>query len=172
MVGSICTIIIFIIAIIFSVKNDDAEGYMCIFGAWLIILAILAILAMTSRQVVYEYEVEQYKIQGLENNIETKNKISGGFILGFGYVKGESEQKINYYYFKVNDIGKKLEKSDTDVYIRETNNIQPCLIYKYQETKNQGFWEWFFGEHLISTKEATILVVPENTIKIEYNVDV
>jgi len=165
-------IILVILGIVVSCVTYDEDNFIVVVGIGFIILVILTVIAFFNREVINEYEEEQYKIQGLENNMETTSSIRGGFILGFGYVNGKSEQKMNYYYFKVNDLGKKLEKTDTDVYIRETDKIKPCLIYKYQETSNTGFFKWLFGEDIMRGKTDTILVVPTNTVKIEYNVDI
>lgn len=172
-----------IIGIIASKIGDDldkVENFIAGFATTGLILicivAILATIAIFNRTTGEEYEVEQYKIQGLENNIETKQETNGAFVLGFGYINSSTSEKIKYYYFKVNDLGKKLESKEiynySNTYIRETNKTEPCLIYKMQETKNEGFWKILFGEDIWTGRKAEILVVPENTIKIEYNVDI
>ena len=174
-------IIGFILAIIINKFTDYRMGiivflipFVSIF--WLFIIATSSL----NQEVVGEYEVKQYNIQGLESNITINQNIKGSFILGFGSIKSESEEIIKYYYFKVDDTGKKLESievseySDVDVYIRETNDIEPCLIYRYKKTKlkNIGIFKWLFGEFEGVYKDAEILVVPENTTKIEYNVGI
>ena len=146
--------------------------------AFAILIAIIIILIANSicGTPIEEYEVVQYSIQGLENNITTKQETFGAFVLGCGFVNSETNEDMKYYYFKVNDLGKKLESititNYSNTYIRETNDIEPCLIYRYTKCKNEGFLKWFIGENEKSFKEATILVVPTNTIKIEYNVDI
>ena len=139
-------------------------------------ILILFVIRLCYIDIVEEYEIEQYKIQGLENNITTNQSTNGAFILGFGYVNSQTKEEMKYYYFKVNDIGKKLEtieiSNNSDTYIRETDEIEPCLIYRYQKTENKGFFKWLFGKCENETKIAEILVVPSNTIKIEYNVDI
>lgn len=142
----------------------------------LLVILILYVIGCMNKDVTEEYETEQYKIQGLENNITTNQSTNGAFILGFGYVNSQTKEEMKYYYFKVNDIGKKLETieiiNNYDTYIRETDEIEPCLIYRYQKTENKGFFKWLFGKCENETKIAEILVVPSNTIKIEYNVDI
>ena len=168
-------VIAFVVGIILSWYEEDLWALICVLIIAFIIICILCGISNVHRVVVKEYEEEQYKIQGLENNITTNQNTNGAFVLGFGYINSSTKEQIKYYYFKVNDIGKKLETieigNNSNTYIRETNEIEPCLIYRYQETINKGFWKWLFGENKTSTEIAKILVVPENTIKIEYNVE-
>lgn len=171
----IILIAIIIIGIILGRKIDvDLGEAIIVFG--IIALLLLKLISLAFLEGINEYEEKQYEIQGLENNIISKENINGAFILGFGYINSSTDEEIKYYYFKVNDMGKKLETITIDnsqeVYIRETNEIKPCLIYKYQTTANKGFFKWLFGEDKVDTKVAEILVVPTNTIKIEYNVEV
>lgn len=172
----IIIIIGIVIGIILSMRDEDFTPLMCFGFIALIIVLLLGGLSSCFQVVVREYEEKQYNIQGLENNITTSQKTNGAFVLGFGYINSETTEQIKYYYFKVNDIGKKLETieigNNSDTYIRETNKIEPCLIYRYQETKNKGLFKWLFGEERNPNKIAEILVVPENTIKIEYNVEI
>ncbi len=172
----IIIIIGMIIGTIYSWRDEDFTPLMCIVFIALIIVLLLGGLSSCFQVVVREYEEKQYNIQGLENNITTSQKTSGAFVLGFGYINSETTEQIKYYYFKVNDIGKQLETIEignySNTYIRETNEIEPCLIYRYQETKNKGLFKWLFGEEREPNKIAEILVVPENTIKIEYNVEI
>ena len=169
-------IIAFVIGIILSWYEEDLCALICVLLIAFIIFIGLGGISNVYKIVVKEYEKEQYKIQGLENNITTTQNTNGAFVLGFGYINSNTKEEMKYYYFKVNDIGKKLETieitNNSDTYIRETDEIEPCLIYRYQETINKGFWKWLFGENRHSDKIAEILVVPKNTIKIEYNVEI
>lgn len=139
-------------------------------------LFIVWVMGICSQETVREYEEVQHGIQGLENHVSTNSNIRGAFVLGFGYVNGGSTDEMKYYYFKVNDLGKKLESitvnEDSNTYIRETDEMEPCLIYRYAETVNKGFYKWLFGEDKTTRQIAEILVVPSNTIKIEYNVEI
>jgi len=164
-----------VIGIILTVVSgfDCASPTVIVIGA---IILVLWVMSIGEGKVIREYEEKQYNIQGLESNISTKQETNGAFVLGFGYINSSSSEQIKYYYFKVNDLGKKLETIEigtySETYIRETDEIEPCLIYRYQETVNKGFYKWLFGEFKTSTQIAEILVVPKNTIKIEYNVEI
>ena len=178
--GAFIFLLIFTIAGYILGKIIDDECWLgTFFGMllWLIFIMIMSGVSMTCSEVVGKpWEVEQYKIQGLESNIETKQETFGAFVLGCGFVNSNSDTDLKYYYFKVNDIGKQLESIEIDktsnTYIRETDDIEPCLIYRYEKRRDTGFCKWLFGGIEMEHKVAEILVVPTNTIKIEYNVDI
>ena len=178
--GAFILLIISMIAGYVLGKINYGEGWLgafCGMFLWLFFIIIMSGVCLTSSEVVGEpWEVEQYKIQGLESNIETKQETFGAFVLGCGFVNSDSKTDLKYYYFKVNDIGKQLESitinNYSDTYIRETDDIEPCLIYRYEKRKNTGFCKWLFGDMETENKTAEILVVPTETIKIEYNVDI
>lgn len=115
----ICLITI-IVGICIAVSYDEDLGKSIITLVLLVIL-ILYVIGCMNKDVTEEYETEQYKIQGLENNITTNQSTNGAFILGFGYVNSQTKEEMKYYYFKVNDIGKKLEtieiSNNYDIYI-------------------------------------------------------
>lgn len=175
------SIVFLICVIIISIKAklDFWEiiecGFYLIF-IWLILTFALYGMASCFTIQTKTYEEKQYDIQGLENNIITSKDTNGAFILGFGYVNSDTKETIKYYYFKVDEIGKKLETleitNNIDVYIRETNEIEPCYLYIYEIRKPNSFWKWFLGDFENENKIADVLVVPENTIKIEYNVEI
>jgi len=50
--------------------------------------------------------------------------------------------------------------------------MQPCLIKEYSIKRQNRLFEILFWKEEIKEELRTILVVPENTIKIEYNVEV
>lgn len=164
------------ISFFISVALEDSDVGCWIFFIASIILLFLGVASIVSKEVVDEYEQVQYEIQGLENNIITSQDTTGRFILGFGSINSTTTEKIKYYYFKVDGIGKQLETINvnnfSNTYIRETDDIKPCLIHRYQVTKNTGFFKWLFGESEKEALIAEVLVVPTNTIKIEYNVEV
>lgn len=177
---------IFILLIVFIVAGCIGCKRYCdslILGAilgfmiWGLISLVLIISASISSEPVGDpWEVEQYKIQGLEDSITTTQETFGAFVLGCGFVSSDSDTNLKYYYFKVNDIGKQLESIEIDnysnTYIRETNDVEPCLIHRYQKRRFTGFYKWFLGDSETEHTVAEILVVPTNTIKIEYNVDI
>lgn len=174
----ISIIIIVISMIVIGIEEESISCgilYGLVAGAFLSFIAIvlLTIISMFIQEETMVYEEKQYEIYGLENKTNVESKINGTFILGFGHVGGSSSEKIKYYYFRSDENGKKLESiNGTDIYIKETNEENPCLVYKYKEYVNKGFWKWLFGEGKNKYIDAKILVVPEDTIKIEYNVDI
>lgn len=176
----ILTIIFMIGGFVFfkRILNDGVFGvFIGLIFSIFISAFIIIILVLLEQPIGEPYEEVQYKIQGLENNITTTQNTSGTFILGCGYIESESKETLKYYYFKINDIGKQLESieinDNSNIYIRETDDVEPCLIYRHQKMKYPKFYEWFIGGTCETTTiTAEILVVPTNTIKIEYNIDI
>lgn len=170
----ILTIIAFIVAVIIGIREYDMELSCCIFFLYILIIgAIFAIGLGSGQKIINTYEEKQYNIQGLENNIEIKQKMQGQFILGFGSVSSKTEQEMKYYYFKSSKKGKQLKSvKASNVYIRETDKQKPCLIKEYEEKEFTGFFKFMFGTCNNKVEKNKILVVPTNTIKIEYNVDI
>lgn len=156
--------------------GDIIGMFLTLLFIWAVTTGLLWFIASCMTNKVKTYEKKQYDIQGLENNISTSQETNGAFILGFGYINSNDKDNIKYYYFKVDELGKKLETLEitnySDIYIRETDDTEPCLIYVYEETENNKFFEWLLGKHTYTNKSAEVLVVPKNTIKIEYNVEV
>lgn len=116
-----------------------------------------------------------YNIEGLQNNVEINQYINGTFILGCGSVSGGSNATMKYYYFKCNEFGKALETlnaANGDIYIRETDDQEPCLIQVYDVFKSNPWYNFLFGEFERKEPKCKVLVVPINTIKIDYNVDI
>lgn len=174
--------IIFFIILIFMIKEicfDIVEAFWSfatLLLIWSVITGALWVMASCDTNKVKTYEEKQYAIQGLENNISTSQETNGAFVLGFGYINSDSKDNIKYYYFKVDELGKKLETLEitnySDIYIRETDDTEPCLIYVYEETEHNKFFKWLLGNHIYTNKTSEVLVVPKNTIKIEYNVEI
>lgn len=173
----IILMIVFIgIVIYFKVTDDEAGlGFMVALIVVSTLYIIVSDIAINNKvQISNEYEEKIYNIQGLENNISNDFKIQGAFILGCGYIDAETTSEMKYYYFMVDEYGKKLESiSGNDVYIRETSETEPCLIKTYVNYEFNDFFKWFLGENgFTKTEIKNILVVPENTIKIDYNVEI
>lgn len=86
---------------------------------------------------------------------------------------GGSSSTIKYYFFRSDENGKILQSIDgTNVYIRETDEQEPCFIIKKHTIKNTGIFEWLFGPDERKEDGPKILVVPKDTVKIDYNVDI
>lgn len=116
-----------------------------------------------------------YKIEGLQNNVETEQYINGTFLLGCGGVSGGTNTSMKYYYFKCNEYGKALETlnaAEGNVYLRETDEQEPCLIQVYETYKSNSWYNFFFKEFESKRPKCRILVVPTNTVKIDYNVNI
>lgn len=174
-------LIIIIISLIIGVSvgiNDDIEtGFACFAGmSILLIIICLIICSCMPIENIGQYEEKQYDIQGLKNKTNTEKDAFGVFVLGIGYAKSEENKIEKYYYFKVNEYGKQLESVDINdslLYIKETNEKEPCLVHIYEKgTVNNWFYKNFFGSSESKTLKAKQLIVPENTIKIEYNIDI
>ena len=170
----ILTIIAFIVAVIIGIREHDFECTVALLFVYLMVIGAIFVIGIgIGQKIINTYEEKQYNIQGLENNIEIKQEMHGHFILGFGSVSGKTEQEMKYYYFKSNKKGKQLKSVEaSNVYIRETDKQKPCLIKEYEEKEFTGFFKFMFGTCNNKVEKNKILVVPTNTIKIEYNVDI
>lgn len=170
-----------IIAAIIAVKNGGGikEFFGNLFGfvfvsliihltAFLLLLNSFAVDVGTTKETLYN-------IEGLESSMVTESTLSGSFILGCGNIQEKSLTKIKYYFFKKTENGKSLESivgENSEVYIQETNNVEPCLMKEYSIQRQNRLFEFLFWEQEIKKEIRTILVVPERTTKIEYNVEV
>lgn len=169
-------IIITIIFIIFV--GDWVEEKVAVAFVSMFILAGIYMIVILNQpyEVIETYEEKQYDIQGLENNIETEKIAKSGFVLGVGFASASETQNMKYYYFKVLDFGKQLETLEigqhSDTYIRETDEMTPCLLKRYETRKKKE--NKFFGvkSNSYNVSKETILVVPTNTIKIDYNIEI
>ena len=123
---------------------------------------------------VEEHSYPQYEIQGLEIKDGINGEIHSSFILGCGSTNGKLSNESNYYFFSINDYGKKLESLNAkgNVYIRETDDEKPHLEIVYKEKYFSGWMEKLFWRTQETEEVGKILVVPTDTIKIEYNVDI
>lgn len=184
----ILLVIIPLMALYVTIRiGDDPEW---VFSLVLFNIAILvgvnaiALCATGNYEVTATYEQKQYKISGLENKTSQEfyldGKIGGSFFIGYGEIHGETKTEMNYFYFKESEYGKIIESVPTnEAYIREKDDITPSLIWIVEERLYKGhpnLHKWFFTirkeDEKQGIKTGTILEVPTNTIKIEYNVDI
>lgn len=183
----ICVIILPIFIIIVCEEFQDFEGSFMSVGVGVAILALLNALATgigTNYEVTATYEEKQYNISGLESKTSQEFYLDGQyknfFCIGYGNMHAETNTEVNYYYFKDNEYGKILESVPTkETYIREKDDVTPSLIWIVEERLYKGhpkLSKWFFTVRKEDEKQGikigTILEVPLNTIKIEYNVDI
>lgn len=157
----------------------DMEDILTSWIFWIIVIFVLIIVGMDILDDSEKYDnvgepyIEEAKIcaiKGLENNIKVTEEMKGFFILGIGTIKKEEKEAQKYYYFKVTEYGMIIDSIDIDsVYIRE-NDKEPSLIkaVKKQKKRNRENGD----EREIVIEEATILQVPINTIKIDYNIEI
>lgn len=109
------------------------------------------------------------RIYSLNAGIE--NSLNGKFTIGRGYVSGKSE--VVYYYYVEKEYGKILESIDAkDTYIEESDEIEPCIKYIYTRTYTQEDAPEGIERVDYKRREATVLVVPKNTIQVEYKTNV
>ena len=185
----ITLVIIFLLWLFLKIVGTD-EDFGSLVGAEFCAIAIIVLINAIVGDLFHYYEVttvyeqKQYNIIGLENKTSQEFYLDGeyrqAFFIGYGSVHGETNTEMNYYYFKENDYGRILESCPAnETYIREKDDIVPSLIWIVEERLYKGhpkLHKWFFLVEEQDKKEGikigTILEVPLNTIKIEYNVDV
>ena len=184
----ICVIILPIFVVIVYDDFRDIEGFFWGVFVGSVLLTLLNAFALICTDGVYEvtatYEEKQYNISGLESKTSQEFYLDGQyknfFCIGYGNIHAETNTEMNYYYFKDNEYGKILESVPTkETYIREKDDVTPSLIWIVEERLYKGhpkLSKWFFlvrkEDEKQGIKIGTILEVPLNTIKIEYNVDI
>lgn len=185
----ICIIILPILICIICDEFRDVEGFSILVFGGVLLLALLNVFALiggitVGYEVTATYEEKQYNISGLESKTSQEFYLDGQyknfFCIGYGNMHAETNTEMNYYYFKDNEYGKILESVPTkETYIREKDDVIPSLIWIVEERLYKGYPKlnkWFFAARNEDEKQGikigTILEVPLNTIKIEYNVDI
>lgn len=148
------------------------------FSIGVIIFIVLMAVSLFNNFIGYtevEYEKVVYEIEGLE--LQNEETVNGNFLLGTGYIT--SSNKIQYIYFAKTEFGKQLKTEDAStIYLVETNEKKPQLIEKRkQKIRKTNFIDKLWSEEeenkiLLDILEEKILIVPENTIQIEYKVEV
>lgn len=151
----------------------------------LAVLILILVLTPMINQIIWKgetssYEEIAYEITGLELQSYENEKLSGSFILGSGYVSGSRSIELQYIFFANTEHGKQLKTvKGTNLYIRETDEETPKLINIKTKIRRKANWIdqlWGHnkGEEIVygTLDKGQILVVPTNTIKIEYNVEI
>lgn len=181
----ISLIIIIFVGILITKIFDDGE-----LGA---ISAIIAMFILgfipIANSVIYtgeetEYQQVVYEITGLEFKTELKEKsgLTGAFLLGSGFATGSSEtsKEIYYVFFANTQYGKQLQTiQGENIYIKETDDESPKLVKIMRSGMRTAniidiLWGHKKGEKIetTATEQGQILVVPTNTVKIDYNVEI
>lgn len=187
MLWTMLSIIVAVISVIAGAcewfKSKDFKlGLLCLFGTALVGMIIAVIIyfflyAVFCKTEEVETTNQICYIEGVESKNEQSSYIIGNsyrFILGVSSLQGGTSNSVKYYFFKVTDKGKMLASVlATDTYIKETNDEQPSYYEITTETRNTEFSQYLFGDlfNMVKSKKY-ILVVPENTIQIEYNIDI
>ena len=182
-------IICMIISIINVIKEcGKGKKFSCYIGCFLTYFCALSVVAgmiyffiwaigSTCGQTKTELVEKNYNIYGLQFDRQSQTYSEGTFILGCGGYSSGSKTTNTYYFFSENEYGRKMESLDNsqlDVYIKETDSEEPHLKTIYTIFNYAPFWKTFLGVSPLITKieSGKILVVPTNTIKIDYNVNI
>ena len=179
----IVTIISVIVGVYEGIKEKSIQlGLLCLFGTAFIGLIIAIVLffflyAIFCKTEEVETTNQVCYIEGVESKNEQSSYIVGDsykFILGVSHLQGGSNSSFKYYFFKITDKGKMLSSVlATDTYIKETNKEKPSYYEVVTERKNTELSQKLFGDLFnMAINKKYILVVPENTIQIEYNIDI
>ena len=176
----ISTIIWLIVSFVTIIKVEDSDTCGSIIFITTVVLALVPFINMCFGIHTNNYYEETIcKITGLELHNSIKQNVDGSFVLGTGYVKGSSSMELKYIFFSETQYGKKMEiLPATNVYIKETNEEEPKLKRINSISYRNANWldklwdknqtKIYFNKNEI----GKILVVPTNTIKIEYNVEI
>ena len=161
--------------------GDDEDTCVSI----LAILILILIMTPMVNQIMWKgesssYEEIAYEITGLELQSYQEENLQGRFILGSGYINSYSSIELQYIFFANTEHGKQLKTvKGTNLYIRETDEETPKLINIKTKIRRKANWIdqlWGHnkGEEIVygTLDKGQILVVPTNTIKIEYNVEI
>ena len=176
---SIVLIVASYLVVYYLTKGDDdsASGFAIIV---LMLVGVAPIInTFVTVQTPVEYQEMECTITGLELVDSEISKLKGTFILGTGTISGNKSSDLKYVFFANTPYGKQMRTTNTNnLYLRETDDEEPKLInIKTKQVKRMSWIDrlWGHKEDEISINEIVkgqILVVPTNTIKIEYNVDI
>ena len=149
----ICLIICFIVGLLCGIyfyldSNEFFTAFKAFIGGFLIcFIGLILIGDCINSSLDIEkskpYEEIQYRISGLENktlsNFDVNGEYIGAFTIGYGVISADSSTEMNYWYFKESEYGKILESIPCkDVYIREVDDGDICLIHVTQDTIIKG----------------------------------
>lgn len=122
-----------------------------------------------------DYIVFENSISSLEMKTENSSYLHGTFILGCGTVDGQNKSTTTFAFFSNTKYGKQLQtlsnSDEVEVFVQETDDEEPCLKTIYKKKYFTGILEKLYGRAERNDETGKILVVPTNTIKVNYNVD-
>ena len=172
-------VLVAIYGILYKVTFDeDFASSICVL-LFFVLLTTPMINQTIGVQEPFEYQEELYTITGLELKNESSTQLNGHFILGTGYINGSNKDKLQYVFFANTEYGKQLKTTDTNnIYLRETDDEEPKIInIKQKRIRKTNFIDLLWGnkneeEIVRDDLVGQIVVVPTNTIKIDYNIEI
>ena len=175
----LCILIAILTYIALYVLTDDEIAGSIVMLLLIIFTVVPIVNQFTGVGEPIEYQEVVCTITGLELNNQEQINLNGAFILGSGTIKGSKVSKPQYIFFSNTEYGKQLRTTDTDtVYLKETDDEEPKLInIKQKRIRKLNWIDYLWGnkaeEEIINDMlKGQILIVPTNTIKIEYNVEI
>ena len=174
----ICIIIFLIFGIIAWKLNLDEDETSCIaLFLFFIMMIIPATNGINSWEEISTREETLYTISGLDLKTFTDIESKGFFVLGTGGYLSDTQIETSYVFFKNTDLGKELTTVPANrIALRESNNEVPQLKAAYvTERRKANVIDRLWGatEEYITNETkryVEILIIPENSIKVEYNI--
>lgn len=176
-----CIISILIVVAVFFLASKFTYNEDLVFGIATITIIFLPFILMIN-YTVGRYTVDEehklYNITGLELQSQENSSLYGSFILGCGTVTGQTSQQLQYVFFSNEKYGKQLQTLPLNgTYLKETDDETPQVIelrtvIKKKVTIIDKLWGKNEDYEVGLEKTKYILVVPTNTIKIDYNVEI
>lgn len=176
-ISAVILVIVMFLLFVFCTDEDIILGVTAILFIAIVLTPLINGAIMEKYAI--EYQEVQYTITGLEMFVEQEESLKGCFILGTGSLNGGSSKELKYIYFANTEYGKQLKSAGVNkVYIKETDDEAPKYVKIIQRVYRDITWvDILFGHkgksiELYSKEVGEILVVPTNTIKIEYNIEI
>lgn len=176
-----CIISILIVVVVFLLASKFTYDEDLIFGITTITIIFLFFIPMIN-YAIGRYTVDEehklYNITGLELQNQENSSFYGSFVLGCGTVAGQTSQQLQYVFFSNEEYGKQLQTLPFNgTYLKETDDETPQVIelrtvIKKKVTIIDELWGKNKDYEVGLEKTKHILVVPTNTIKIDYNVEI
>lgn len=176
-----CIISILIVVAVFFLASKFTYNEDLVFGIatiTIIFLPFILIINYTVGRYTVDEEHKLYNITGLELQSQENSSLYGSFILGCGTVTGQTSQQLQYVFFSNEKYGKQLQTLPLNgTYLKETDDETPQVIelrtvIKKKVTIIDKLWGKNEDYEVGLEKTKYILVVPTNTIKIDYNVEI
>lgn len=174
-ISILIAIVVFLLASKFTYDEDLVFG---ITAVTLMFLFSIPVVNFGVGRYTVDEEYKLYNITGLELQSQENSSLYGSFILGCGTVTGQTSQQLQYVFFSNEEYGKQLQTLPLNgTYLKETDDETPQVIelrtvIKKKVTIIDELWGKNEDYEVGLEKTKYILVVPTNTIKIDYNVEI